>query len=168
MPYQNMLRLLRCKNCAGRNTCFLQRMPLQNYPETTQSFVIHLPRNAFSYDNYSRRWYTNDWSIANQIIANYEAQNGFILENRQYPLSTTAQKESDRQFIRKKFKHLLEIAAKATEDTAPEASIIFDGIGLVLASDYLEAVHKILSMFSTYGKMIDANKASCPNYSTNP
>ena len=135
MPYQNMLSLQRCNNCASRNTCFLQRMPLQNYPEATQSFVIHLPRSAFSYDNYSRRWHADDWSIANQIISYYDAQDDVILENRQYPLSTTVQKESDRQFIRKKFKHLLEIAAKATEDTAPEASIIFDGIGLVLASD---------------------------------
>ena len=166
MPYQNMLNHLRCNNCASRNTCFLQQMPLQNYPEITQRFVIHLPQSIFSYNINSRRWYTNDRLIADQIIACYEAQDGFILENRQYPLSTTAQKESDRRFIRDKFKLLLEMAAKATEDTDPEASIIFNGIGLVLASDYLEAVHKILSMFSTYDRVINTNRSSYPNQST--
>ena len=72
-----------------------------------------------------------------------------------------AQRESDRQFIRDRFKKLLEAVAKPTEETAPEMSIVFDGIGLVLASDYLEAVHKILSMINTYNKMSYANGDRC-------
>ena len=59
----------------------------------------------------------------------------------------------------------MDVAAKVTEDTVPEASIIFDGIGLILASDYLEAVHKVLSMFNTYEKIIKSNEDFCPHYS---
>ena len=36
----------------------------------------------------------------------------------------------------------MDIAAKATEDKKPELSILYEGIGFVLASDYLEAVGK--------------------------
>lgn len=44
---------------------------------------------------------------------------------------------------------MLDIAAKATEEENPEISIMFNGIGLVLASDYVEAVSKIFSMLKT-------------------
>lgn len=96
----------------------------------------------------------------------YDAYDCYVSSNRQYPQSIETQKENDRRFIREEFTHLLDVAAKATEDTNPEVSIMFDGIGLILASGYLEAVHKILSMFSKYGKIINANETACPHYST--
>lgn len=120
----------------------------------------------FSYNETNHRWYANYKSIENQIIAHYDTNNCWIQENRRYPLSLTAQKESDRQYIRDEFKRLLDIAAKATEDTDPVASIIFDGIGLVLASDYLEAVHKVLSMINTLGKSLQMGEPRCPQFST--
>lgn len=166
MLYKNMLGSLPCNNCRSKEHCFLQQIPLQKYPEATQSFVIHLPQSIFSYNGTSHRWYAHYWSVENEIIALYNSQNCFIPENKKYPLSVEAQRDSDRKYIRETFKHLLEIAAKATEDTDPKASIIFDGIGLVLASDYLEAVHKVLSMFNTYGKIVNANETACPNYSS--
>lgn len=165
MLYRNMLYQLPCRNCQRRNVCFLQRMPLQNYPEETQNFVIHLPQNIFSYNNTDYRWHAHYRSVEDQIIAYYDAYDCYVPSNRQYPLSNEAQKENDRNFIRERFKHLLDVAAKATEDTDPEASIMFDGIGVILASDYLEAVHKILSMFSKYDKIVKTNETSCPHYS---
>lgn len=105
-------------------------------------------------------------AVVDQIIAYYNAYNCHVSGSTQYPLSTEAQRESDRKLIRKEFKRLLDAAAKVTEDTVPEASIIFDGIGLILASDYLEAVHKVLSMFNTYEKIVNSNEDSCPHYST--
>lgn len=165
MIYNNVLNLGKCSTCPTRNFCFLRKMPLQSYPEATQNFVIHLPSNIFSYSNVERRWHAHYKSIEDQIIAYYDTYNCYIPNNIKCPLSTEAQREKDRKFIREKFKHFLEIAAKATENTAPEASIIFDGIGLVLASDYIEAVHKTLSMFSKYDKMIKVNENACPLYS---
>lgn len=165
MQYKNMLSLLHCNRCNVREACFLQRMPLQKYPEETQSFVIHLPANIFVYNVKNHRWYAQYLQIEKHIIEYYDSHDCVILENSKFPLSTAAQKDSDRQFIREKFKHFLEIAAKATEDTDTEASIIFDGIGLVLASDYLEAVQKTLSMFSKFDKMIETNETACPLYS---
>lgn len=164
MLYQNMLGYLPCNNCISRSVCFLQKIPLQHYPESTQNFVIHFPKDAFIFNHIDYRWYANYQMVLDQIISHYNAQCDIILENKKYPLSIEAQRDSDRQFIRDNFKNLLEIAAKATEDSDPVASIVFDGIGLVLASDYLDAVHKILSMLHTYNKMVDT-ELSCTHFS---
>lgn len=63
--------------------------------------------------------------------------------------------------IRELFKHFLDIAAKVTEDKVPELSILFDEIGFVLASDYLEAVGKFFSMFKTREKMRSNTTTRC-------
>lgn len=76
-------------------------------------------------------------------------------------LTNEMQQESDRQRIRELFKQLLDGAAKAIEDKNPEISIMFDEIGLVLASDYLDAVSKIFSMFKTSGKIKDNSADKC-------
>lgn len=164
MKYNNMLNLKQCSVCSAKDFCFLRQIPLQNYPEVTQNFVIHLPSNIFVYSNAENRWHAHYKSIEDQIIAYYNICNCYVPINRQYPLSVEAQRENDRRLIREKFKQLLDMAAKATEDTDPEMSIVFDGIGLVLASDYLEAVHKVLSMFSKYDKAIEANETACLLY----
>ena len=166
MKYNNMLNLRQCSVCPTKAICFLQQMPLRDYPEATQNFVIHLPPNIFAYNNIEHRWHAHYQLVENQIIAHYNTCNCYVLGNTQCPLSVEFQRESDRKFIREEFKRLLDMAARATENADPEASIIFDGIGLVLASDYLEAVHKVLSMLSTYGEMVNANEGSCPYYST--
>lgn len=55
----------------------------------------------------------------------------------------------------------MDIAAKATEDKKPELSILYEGIGFVLASDYLEAVGKIFSMLKTREKMRSNTTTRC-------
>ena len=104
--------------------------------------------------------------ILDQIITYYNSQPNFIQQNRLFVLVEDVQRESDRQFIRDRFKKLLEAAVKGTDESDPEASIVFDGIGLILASDYLEAVHKILSMINTYNKMSYVNDDSRDCFST--
>ena len=163
--YKNILNQQQCYRCPSRNFCFLRRIPLQYYPQSTQYFVKTIPSQAFSYNNKERVWYANYQIILNQIITYYNNQPNFIQQNRLFVLMEDAQRESDRQFIRDRFKMLLEAVAKATEESDPEASIVFDGIGLVLASDYLEAVHKILSMINTYNKMSYANDDLCACFS---
>lgn len=165
MAYMNLLSQLNCNNCPNKNICFLQRMPLQNYSEATQYFVITLPSQFFKFDNISHRWRADYQGIENQLIVCYDSWYYFIPESKQVVLSPEAQKDSDRKFIRDTFNHLLDLAAKATEDTDPTASILFDGIGLVLASNYLEAVHKVLSMFKTYSKAVNFYDNTCPHYS---
>lgn len=165
MKYNNVLNLKQCSVCSAKDFCFLRHMPLQDYPEITQNFVIHLPANIFAYNNVEHRWHANYKLVEDQIIAYYDTNNCYVIDNMQNPLSVGAQRESDRRFAREKFKNLLDMVAKATEDTNPEVSIFFDGIGVVLASDYLEAVHKILSMFSTYDKMVKTSEVSCSGYS---
>lgn len=70
-------------------------------------------------------------------------------------------KDSDRQFIIKQFKDFLEVAANATENKNPELSIMFDGIGLILASDFLEVISKVFSIMKTVKKCYNFNEVSC-------
>lgn len=165
MMYRDMLSLQPCNNCRRKRDCFLRNMPLRSYPEATQNFVIHLPASIFDLHNTDRRWHADYHRIESQLIAYYDLYNCFIPQNVQVPLSKEAQENSDRQYIRDTFKNLLDAAAKATEDANPAASILFDGIGLVLASDYLEAVHKVFSMFRTYSKAVHSYDRDCPQYS---
>lgn len=66
--------------------------------------------------------------------------------------------------FKEQFKQLLDAAAKTTEDKNSRLSIMFDGIGLVLASDYLEAVSKIFSMFKKLGEINKDYTGACFGY----
>lgn len=59
MKYNNMLNMKQCSICPAKDFCFLRQMPLQNYPEVTQNFVIHLPSNIFAYSRVEHRWHTH-------------------------------------------------------------------------------------------------------------
>lgn len=95
------------------------------------------------------------------MVRYYDANSCVLSGNETGYLSVDAQQNSDRKRIRELFKYFFDIAAKATEDKEPEISILFDGIGFVLASDYLEAVGKIFSMFKTREKMKSNTTTRC-------
>ena len=147
--FRNMLKYRNCNGCSSRNICFLWRIPLDHYPENVQNFVISMPKSIFNYEFPKRQWYANYQEIQKQIVQYYDLNNCELIGNNVRVLTNIAQRESDRQRISNLFKQYLDMAAKTTEDKKPELSIVFDGIGLVLASDYLEAVGKIFSMFKT-------------------
>lgn len=44
------------------------------------------------------------------------------------------------------FKKAIDIAAEVTKDRNPQLSIMFDGIGLILADDVNEAIKKVFSI----------------------
>lgn len=151
--YGNMLRYRNCNKCASKNICFLRRIPLDSYPEYVQNFVINIPRSAFAYQSHTGQWHAKYQKIQEQIVEYYDLNNCRLIGNDAHYLSIVNQKESDRQKIRELFKQYIDLAAKATEDKNPEVSIMFDGIGLILASDYLETVGKIFSMLKTMGQI---------------
>lgn len=91
----------------------------------------------------------------------YNWNNCGLSGNERNYLTNAEQKKCDEQKIRELFKQFLNVAAKATEDKAPELSIMFDEIGLVLASDYLDAVSKIFSMFKKLGKINKDSAGNC-------
>ena len=165
MVYKNVLDPKKCNRCYSRDFCFLRKISLQDYPESTQNFIINVPSSLFFFNKTEYKWHTNYQAILGQIIAYYNAQSNIIQENLTPVLSFEAQRDSDRQLIRDKFKQLLDVAAKATERSDPKTSIMFDGIGLVLADNYIEAVHKILSMFQKYDKIINENRVTCNQFS---
>ncbi len=168
MAYKNILDTKKCNGCYSRDFCFLRKISLQDYPESTQNFIVHIPSSLFSFDKTEYRWHTNYQAILEQIIAYYNDQRNIIQENLKPVLSFETQRDSDRQFIRDKFKQLLDVAAKATEKSAPEVSIVFDGTGLVFVSDYLETVHQVLSMFQKYTDIVNPNEDDCGYFSANP
>ena len=159
--YRNMLQYRNCKECPSRHTCFLQRIPLYHYPENVQNFMLSMPQSAFKYQSNTRQWHANYQAIQEQIVQYYDSQNCRLSDNRVPYLTIKGQKESDRQKIRELFKQYLDEVAKVTKDQNPEISIMFDGIGLVLASDYLEAVGKIFSMFETLEKIKINETSKC-------
>lgn len=57
----------------------------------------------------------------------------------------TYQQQYEQQW-RQDFKTAIDVAAHATKDTAPVASIVFDGVGLITANNLVEAVIKTISI----------------------
>ena len=156
-----MLKYRKCNECTSRDICFLRKIPLDHYPENVQNFVINMPQSAFKYEPQTRQWHANYQKIQKQMVQYYDSNNCELLGNNVRVLTNVAQRESDRQKIRELFKQYLDVAARATEEKNPELSIMFDGIGLVLASDYLKAVGKIFSMFKTLGNIKNNETNRC-------
>lgn len=162
--YKNMLNALDCSKCGCRNVCFLQKISLSKYPEQVQEFVIKLPQNTFLYREREGLWNANYLTVQEQLVRYYDVHNCELIGNKKTFLTNERQRENDRQKIRELFKQMLDIAAKATEEKNPEMSIMFDGIGLVLASDYVEAVNKIFSMLKTAIKSDNHFTGECFGY----
>lgn len=153
-----------CVSCNYRNVCFIRQVSLQGYSEQVRSFLISVLNMEFSYRQQENKWYANYWVIQEQLVYYYNTH-GYELEGNRKPfLTNESQRENDREKIRELFKQMLDAAAKAYEDKNPEISIILDGIGLVLASDYVEAVSKIFSMLKTAIKIDNHFSGRCSGY----
>lgn len=147
--YSSMWNSPACRLCDYRNVCFLRQISMQRYSEQVQNFLISLLNMGFSYRKQESRWYANYWIIQEQLVHYYNTHNCKLEGNKKLFLTNESQRENDREKIRELFKQILDAAAKAYEDKNPEISIILDEVGLVLASDYVEAVNKIFSMLKT-------------------
>lgn len=140
---------------------------MQQYPEYVQQFVITVPNVAFKQPKplLGKDYWCADYHLIQEYLVQYYYQNICELSgNEQNHLTSEEQRKYDEQKIREQFKKFLDAAAKATEDKSPGLSIMFDEIGLVLASDYLEAVSKIFSMFKKVGKINEDSTGDCFGY----
>lgn len=137
---------------------------MQKYPEQVQNFLTSVLNTSFSYQEQKRLWDANYWSVQEQLVQYFDVFNCELVRNKKPFLTNEGQRENDRQKIRELFKQMLDIAAKEAEEKNPEMSIMFDGIGLVLASDYVEAVSKIFSMLKTAVKSDNYFSAGCSGY----
>lgn len=162
--YKSLLNLSVCNQCRYRNVCFLQHISMQKYSEPVQIFLANVLNTSFSYQEQKRLWNANYWSVQEELVRYYDIHNCELIRNDKPFLDNEGQRENDRQKIRELFKQMLDIAARATEEKNPEMSIMFDGIGLVLASDYAEAVSKIFSMMKTAIKSDNYYSGGCSGY----
>ncbi len=144
----------KCSFCRINKKCFLiNGNKLSQCLRNSQNVIVSLMSNAFEF-----KWDENIWhgNLDNfdAVFANYFATyGGWVPANIQPCLSLEEQNKSDLKYIKETLKKLLTAASKATKDNDPISSIMFDGIGLVLASDYMEAVDKVISMISTAKKI---------------
>lgn len=164
MQYKNTLNLPACIKCKYRSVCFLQHISMQKYSQQVQKFLTYVLNTSFMYQEEKRLWTSNYHSIQEQLVRYYDVYNCELIGNRKPFLTNEGQRENDRQKIRELFKQMLDIAAKATEKKNPEMSIMFDEIGFVLASDYVEAVSKIFSMLKTAIKSSNYFSGGCLGY----
>ena len=160
--YQNMLQYCPCGTCSNRERCFLRRIPLQNYPATVQNFVIF--RSPVNYNIMDNHWHMKYLETQFQLVCYYNEQVQYMPIPAIPPIMWKRQQDQDKQNLCKQFKRFVDVAARATEDQDPALSIMFDGIGLILASDYLEAIHKTLSMIKTYEGALWHAASQCPHY----
>ena len=161
MQYRSILNLQRCKNCPLNSCCFLRRVPLRKYNELTQNFIINIPKSAYRYSSVENKWFADYREVQNYLLNYYDIYSCRVVENQNYAMTPSAQKESDKELIKKQFKNFLDVAAKATENENPQLSIMFDGIGLIMASDYIEAVNKVFSMMKTANGITMYSKTDC-------
>lgn len=145
--YSNLLAGRRCLECSGYNHCFLRRIPLTNYPEMIQSFVIYPPQDSFKYEYDG--WHADHKKISEGLMQYYNSHMSNTGGAYCFFSGGIGFDEEMSKKVRDSFKSLLEAAAKSTKYQNPELSIIFDGIGLILAEDYLEVVKKIFSIIDT-------------------
>ena len=162
--YKSILNISICNKCKYRNVCFLQHISTQRYTEQVQNFLTNVLNTSFSYQEQERRWEADYQSVQEKLVQYYNAHNFELIGNEKPFLTNEGQRENDRQKIRELFKQMLDIAAKVTEENNPVMSIMFDEIGLVLASDYVEAVSKIFSMLKTAIKSDNYFSGGCFGY----
>lgn len=162
--YNSMWNSPACSLCHYRNVCFLRQVSLQKYSKQVQNFLIDLFNMEFSYQQYESKWYANYWIIQEQLVHYYNIHNCELEGNKKVFLTNESQRENDREKIRELFKQMLDAAVEEYEDKNPRISIILDGVGLVLASDYVEAVSKIFSMFKTAIKNNQHVPPACSKY----
>lgn len=138
-----------CSKCDYRNVCFLRQVSFQKHSEQVQNFLIDMLNMGFSYRQQEHKWYANYWISQEQLVHYYNIHNCRLEGNWKPFLTNESQRENDREKIREQFKQMLDVAAEVYEDKKPEMSIFLDGVGFILASDYVEAVSKIFSMLKT-------------------
>ena len=127
-----------------------------DYGKQSDDFLRQLPQTIF-------------WQDSNNICnTRYEWWQDYLLEycRKNYPWVMPIYIEVDygkvvripdintyEKQIKEIFKKAIDIAAEATKDKNPRLSIMFDGIGFVLADDVKEAVKKVFSILDKTRKI---------------
>lgn len=67
-----------------------------------------------------------------------------------------------REELKRLFKEMLEMASKATENTNPQLSIVFDAFGIIMADDFADVLRKAYGIYNKYMKLENkSNNAWC-------
>lgn len=98
---------------------YTQQLPYQNMVRTSQS----------------------TWRSSYPVM-----ENNFV---NYWQLQTNNQNIAQQQQLRNIFKAAVTIGAMALKNTAPTASIVLDGIGILMADNVFEATHSALSLLDT-------------------
>lgn len=148
-----------CANCPffSRNRQHLSNYvsPFE-YEMQAKDFIMNIPRTFFGYD-YMGICHTQYEFLQNYLIEycrrNYPWKKEIYMENNFGQVVLVSDNNTYEKQIKEIFKAAIDIAAEVTRDKNPQQSIMFDGIGLVLADDIKEAVRKVISILEKTTKM---------------
>lgn len=146
-----------CENCPFRRNfiCTPQTLLKQSCDIKAKMFWGQLPTVLFTYNNIGQCC-CNYMQLEDLLIQHckinypYCFPNQSIWDGVQY-ISVPTENSYEKN-VREAFKKEIDLAAHTTKEKRPELSIMFDGIGLVMADDIVEAVSKVISILETIQK----------------
>ena len=141
-----------CANCPFfLRTTYISpnSMLASNEMKQVDDFLRQLPQAIFWQDNngvcYTRYEWLQDY-LVNYCRKMYPCYMPVYMETDCGQVIYISDIYSYENNIKQMFKKAIEVAAEATKDKNSQLSIMFDGIGLVLADDVKEAIKKVFSI----------------------
>ncbi len=141
-----------CENCpfySRTNFQLSNSMGVSNYNWHVNDFWRRMPEKTFWRDNnglcHTRYEWLQDYLVEYCRI-NYPWRMPINMEVDDRQVVYISDVYTYEKYIKDIFKKAIDIAAEVTKDRNPQLSIMFDGIGLVLADDVNEAVKKVFSI----------------------
>ena len=141
-----------CENCpfySRTNFQLSNSMGVSNYNWHVNDFWRRMPEKTFWRDNnglcHTRYEWLQDYLVEYCRI-NYPWRMPINMEVDDRQVVYISDVYTYEKYIKDIFKKAIDISAEVTKDRNPQLSIMFDGIGLVLADDVNEAVKKVFSI----------------------
>lgn len=141
-----------CENCPFYlRTNFQPSNSIKNpyYNWHVDNFLMHLPDRIFWRDNngicHTRYEWLQDY-LVEYCRNNYPWRMPIYMEVDYGQVAYISDVYTYEKHIKDIFKKAIDIAAETTKDRNPQLSIMFDGIGLILADDVKEAIKKVFSI----------------------
>lgn len=149
-----------CGNCPFSSRTNFQlpnSIGISNYNWQVDNFWRQMPEKTFWRDN-NGLCHTKYERLQNYLIEycrdNYPWRMPIYMEVDNGQVVYISDAYTYEKHIKDIFKRAIDIAAEVTKDRNPQLSIMFDGIGFVLADDVNEAVKKVFSILDKVNNLV--------------
>lgn len=128
-----------------------------NYIEgVVDDFFQSMPQTIFWHDSNGVCHTQYEWlqeCLLKYCRKNYPWETPIYMEINLGQVVLVSNNDTYEKNIEEIFKTAIDIAAEVTKDKSPQVSIVFDGLGLVLADNVREAVRKVISILDKARRM---------------